>query len=170
MSVAVVSLAGIHAAREVLAPLFLAAVLVIIVHPIRHPLERRGWPRAAATTAVIVVVYLILLALIAMLVFAGIRFTGLVTDFMPELRAQVSDIGTWLGTIGVDQSSIDQATSALQPSQLLGVATSLSGAVVGVFTTLFVVVTYVIFMAVDAARYDGAHALFGDTQGNVLSR
>jgi predicted PurR-regulated permease PerM len=170
LSVAVVSLAGIHAAREVLAPLFLAAVLVIIVHPIRHPLERRGWPRAAATTAVIVVVYLILLALVAMLVFAGIRFTGLVTDYLPQLRDQVSDIGTWLGTIGVDQSSIDQATSALQPSQLLGVATSLSGAVVGVLTTLFVVVTYVIFMAVDAARYDSAHTLFGDTQGNVLSR
>ena len=46
LSAAVVVLAGMHAARDVLAPLFLAAVLVIIVHPIRHPLERRGWPPA----------------------------------------------------------------------------------------------------------------------------
>src|SRR4051794_19616065 len=78
LSLAVVVLGGMHAAREVLAPLLLAAVLVIIVHPIRHPLERRGWRPAAATTLVIVVVYLILLALVAMLVFAGLQFGGLV--------------------------------------------------------------------------------------------
>ena len=170
LSVAVVVLAGMHAARGVLAPLFLAAVLVIIVHPLRHPLEQRGWPRAAATTAVVVVVYLILAALVAMLVFAGVRFTSLVDDYMEQLLAQVSDVGTWLASLGFDQSSIDEATSALQPSQLISLAASLGGAVVGILSTLFVVVTYVIFMAADAGRYDSAHTLFGASQANVLGR
>jgi len=170
LSAAVVALAGIHAAREVLAPLFLAAVLVIIVHPIRHPLERRGWPRPAATTAVIVVVYLILLALIAMLVFAGIEFGGLVREYLDELQSAIGDITTWLASIGVDQSSIDSITNALQPEQLVGVAASLGGAVMGILTTLFVVVTYVIFMSVDAARYDDADILFAPSESNVLGR
>lgn len=170
LSVAVVVLAGMHAARGVLAPLFLAAVLVIIVHPLRHPLEQRGWPRAAATTAVVVVVYLILAALVAMLVFAGVRFTSLVDDYMEQLLAQVSDVGTWLASLGFDQSSIDEATSALQPSQLISLAASLGGAVLGILSTLFVVVTYVIFMAADAGRYDSAHTLFGASQANVLGR
>ncbi len=170
LSAAVVVLAGVHATRDVLAPLFLAAVLVIIVHPVRHPLERRGWHRAAATTVVIVVVYLILLALIAMLVFAGIQFAGLVQDYLTQLQDAAGSITSWLASIGLDQSAVESATNALQPSQLLGVATSISGAVVGVASTLFVVVTYVIFMSVDAARYDGAHAQFGATHGDVLSR
>ena len=107
LSAAVIVLAGVHATREVLAPLFLAAVLVIIVHPIRHPLEHRGWHRAAATTVVIAVVYLILLVLIAMLTFAGIQFAGLVQDYLTELQQSIGDATSWLASIGVDQSSID---------------------------------------------------------------
>ena len=170
LSAAVIVLAGVHATREVLAPLLLAAVLVIIVHPLRHPLERRGWPRAAATTVVIVVVYLILLALIAMLVFAGIQFAGLVQDYLSELQDGIGSITSWLASLGLDQEAVNSARDALQPSQLLGVATSISGAAVGVASTLFVVVTYVIFISVDAARYDDADNLFAATQGNVLGR
>ena len=127
LSAAVVVLAGVHMTREVLAPLFLAAVLVIIVHPIRHPLERRGWHRAAATTVVIVVVYLILLVLIAMLVFAGIQFAGLVQEYLQELQDAVGGATSWLATLGLDQDAVKSATDAFQPSQLLGVATSISG-------------------------------------------
>lgn len=170
LSAAVVVLAGMHMAREVLAPLFLAAVLVIIVHPVRHPLERRGWPRAAATTVVIAVVYLILLALIAMLVFAGVQFAGLVQEYLQDLQDAVGGATSWLASLGLDQDAVGSATDALQPQQLLGVATSVSGAVVGVATTLFVVVTYVIFMSVDAARYDDADAHFGATHTDVLRR
>ena len=170
LSAAVIVLAGVHATREVLAPLFLAAVLVIIVHPIRHPLEHRGWHRAAATTVVIAVVYLILLVLIAMLTFAGIQFAGLVQEYLSELQDAVGGATSWLATLGLDQDAVSSVTDAFQPSQLLGVATSISGAALGVATTLFVVVTYVIFMSVDAARYDGAHVQFGATQGGVLRR
>jgi predicted PurR-regulated permease PerM len=170
LSAAVVVLAGVHAARDVLASVFLAAVLVIIVHPVRHPLERRGWPRAAATTAVIVVVYLILLALIAMLVFAGIEFGGLVRDYLNDLQSATTELTSWLGTLGFDQSSVDSIRDALQPQQLVGVAASLGGAVWGILSTLFVVVTYVIFMSVDAARYDDADTLFAATESNVLGR
>jgi len=170
LSAAVVVIAGMHMAREVLAPLLMAAVLVIIVHPVRHPLERRGWPRAAATTVVIAVVYLILLVLVAMLVFAGIQFAGLVQEYLSDLQDAVGGATSWLASLGLDQDAVSSATDALQPQQLLGVATSISGAVVGVATTLFVVVTYVIFMSVDAARYDDTDVHFGATHADVLRR
>ncbi|MBO3086047.1 AI-2E family transporter [Cellulomonas fengjieae] len=167
---AVIVVAGLHAAREVLAPLFLATVLVIIVHPLRHPLERRGWPRPAATTVVIAVVYLILLVLVAMLVFAGMQFAGLVQTYVSELQDAIGGLSRWLASLGLDRSAVRTATDALQPSQLLGVATSVSGTVVGVASTLFVVVAYVIFVSVDAARYDEADDRFSSTHGDVLAR
>jgi AI-2 transport protein TqsA len=55
LAASVVALAGLYLARDIAGPLILGAVLVIIVHPVRSPLERRGWPRWLATTAVIVV-------------------------------------------------------------------------------------------------------------------
>jgi predicted PurR-regulated permease PerM len=167
---AVVMLAGVHAARGILAPLFLAVVLVILVHPIRYPLERRGWPRWLATTAVIVAAYLILAILIAMLTFAGIRFGQLVTHYLGQLQDAADDVTSWLTSLGLQTSTSDAATHWLQPAQLVSVATTISGAVVGVASAFFVVLAYTIFMAVDAARYESAGETFGATRAGALER
>ncbi|MGG7462980.1 hypothetical protein [Plantibacter sp. YIM 135347] len=74
---AVILLVGMSLARDVLTPLFVAAVLVIIVHPVRTPLERHGSPRWLATTAVIAVAYLVLVVLGAIVH----TVTGLATSF-----------------------------------------------------------------------------------------
>ena len=60
LAAAVIALAGLFFARELVGPLVLGAVLVIIVEPVRRPLARWGWPRWLATTSVIVVAYVIL--------------------------------------------------------------------------------------------------------------
>ncbi|MGY4643215.1 AI-2E family transporter [Cellulomonas sp. URHB0016] len=166
----VLALAGVHAAQDILAPLVLAAVLVVIVHPVRHPLERRGWPRWLATTTVIVLAYLILLVLVAMLVFAGVRFADLVREYLPELQATANTVTDRLAELGFDSAASDATADFLKPSSLLGVATAVSGAVASVASTLFVVVTYVLFMSVDAARYDGARRLFGSERRSELDR
>lgn len=57
LAAAVIALAGVAYAHEVIGPLALAIVFVVICEPVRRPLERRGWPRWAGTTAVIVLAY-----------------------------------------------------------------------------------------------------------------
>ncbi|WP_277956047.1 AI-2E family transporter [Agromyces atrinae] len=167
---AVVALAGLHVARDVVGPLALAAVIVIIVHPVRRPLERRGWPRWAATTAVIVVAYVILATLAALLAFAGFQFARLVADYVDDLQRLADDVIAWLATIGFDQQGADAAASWLQPSTLLGLASSISGAVLAVATAFFFVLAYVIFMAADGARYDRASEVFGEERRPTLER
>ena len=44
IAAAALALVGIWLAKDVLAPVAVAAVIVIIAHPVRRPLERRGWP------------------------------------------------------------------------------------------------------------------------------
>jgi len=166
----VIVLAGVHAARGVLAPALLGAVLVVIVHPLRHPLERRGWPKAAATTVVIVAAYLILAAMMAMLLYAGIKFSGLVAHYAADLRQAATDLGDSLDGLGFDTTTSDVAASVVNPTNIQNVVTHVGGLTLSVASTLFVVVTYVLFMAVDAARYDGARAAFGATQSSVLDR
>ncbi|WP_353807981.1 AI-2E family transporter [Agromyces sp. SYSU T00194] len=167
---AVVVLAGVSFAREIVAPLALAAVIVIIVHPVRHPLERRGWPRWAATTAVIVVGYLILAALAAMLAFAGIRFGALVADYFSQLSDTAGEVIDWLSGLGLEAQAADAVASVLDPSFLFGVAETVSGWVLGILTAFFFVLAYVIFMAADAAHYGDARAAFGGRRDATLAR
>jgi len=161
LAAAVIALAGLAFARDLVGPLVLGAVMVIICHPIRHPLVRRGWPNWAATTAVIVVAYLILGFLALLLVFAGIQFAHLVGDYSDELQGMVQSTMAWLQSFGMDQEGADAAASILKPANILSFATSLGGTVLSVLTAFFFVLAYVIFMAADGARYTHAEKAFG---------
>lgn len=170
LAAAVIALAGLYFARELVGPLVLGAVIVIIVHPVRGPLERRGWPRWLATTAVIVVGYLILAGLVLLLFYAGTQFARLVVDFSDELQATAQGIITWLESLGLDQQASDATGGLLDPSSLLGFAASLGGTAIGILTAFFFVLAYVIFMAADGARYQGAGARFGAARAGTIDR
>ncbi|WP_241245975.1 AI-2E family transporter [Microbacterium sp. 4R-513] len=161
LAAAVVALAGLSFARELVGPLVLGAVIVIICHPVRFPLERRGWPSWAATTAVIVVGYLILAVMVALLWYAGVQFARLVVSYEDELKATAESVVSWLRSIGLDDQAADATASVLRPANVLSFATSLGGTVLSVLTAFFFVVAYVIFMAADGARYSRAEAAFG---------
>ncbi|WP_019180331.1 AI-2E family transporter [Microbacterium yannicii] len=165
-----VLLAGVFFARDIFGPLALAIVLVVICEPVRRPLERRRWPRWTRTTAVIVVAYLVLIGMAALLWLAGTQFARLVADFADELRDQVQGVLSWLQSAGLDQEASDAAASVLDPQTLVGLASSLGGTVLSVATALFFVFAYVIFMAVDAARYRGAERVFGPERRPVIDR
>lgn len=170
LAAAVVVLAGISFARDILGPFALAIVLVVVCEPVRRPLERRGWPRWSGTTAVIVVAYLVLLAMAALLWLAGTQFARLVADYLDQLRAAVDALLAWLQSAGLDQEASDAAASVLDPSTLVGLVSSLGGAVLGVATALFFIFAYVVFMAADAARYASAERLFGAERRPVVAR
>jgi AI-2 transport protein TqsA len=170
LAAAVIALGGLFFARELVGPLVLAAVIVIICHPVRHPLERWGWPRWAATTSVIVVAYLILLVLGLLLFFAVTQFVRLVSDYADELQAAAQSVISWLSSAGLDEQASDATASLLDPSSIVSFVTSLSGTAIGILTALFFVLAYVIFMAADGARYARAETSYGQVAGQSLDR
>ncbi|MET0736455.1 MAG: AI-2E family transporter [Microbacterium sp.] len=161
LAAAVIALAGMFFARELVGPLVLGAVLAIICHPVRHPLERRGWPRWSATTAVITVAYLILAVLVLLLWFAGTQFVRLVADYSDQLQATAQALLSWLQSLGLDEQAADATASLLDPATIASFAASLGGTVLSVLTGFFFVLAYVIFMAADGARYTRAEHAFG---------
>jgi predicted PurR-regulated permease PerM len=170
LAAAVVVLAGLSFARELVGPLAIAAVIVIVCHPVRHPLERLGWPKWAATTAVITVAYLILLGLVALLYYAGRQFAGLVVDMTDQLGATAEGVLQWLRDVGLDEEAADAAASALDPSNLVRWGASLGGTVLQVLTALFFIFAYVIFMAADGARYSRAERAYGASAVPAIRR
>ncbi|WP_347271936.1 AI-2E family transporter [Microbacterium sp. H1-D42] len=171
LAAATVTLLGVHLAQDLLTPLALALVIVIICEPIRRPLERRGWPRWTASTAVIVLSYLILAAMGVLLWIAGAQFVKLIESFASAgLPQPLTDLMAWLQSAGLDEGAADAAASLLDPKTLLSIAGSVWSTMLGVATALFFVCAYVIMMAVDGARYRDAPRLFGAVKGATMSR
>ena len=170
LATTVIVLVGVFLARDIVGPLVLGAVLVIIVMPVRVVLERWGWPRWLATTGVITVAYLVLAALVYMLYYAGTQFVNLVINYASELEQTAQKLVDWLHSTGLDKQAADAAVSILDPSTLLGFATSLGGTALSVLTAFFFVLAYVIFMAADASRYKDAGRVFGAARTATLER
>lgn len=172
LAAVVIVVAGLSFAREVVGPLALAIVIVIICEPVRQPLMRRGLPSWLGTTIVIAVAYVILLAMGALMWFAGVQFAGLVVDLASDgaVTRQLQDLAGWLTDIGLGQEATDAVASLIAPANLLKVVQSVGGTVIATATALFFVFAYIIFMAVDAARYRHAPAVFGRTHSTVIGR
>lgn len=172
LAAATIALAGVYFIREVFGPVALAIVIVVICEPLRRPLERRGWPQWASTTAVISLAYAILLAMGALLWLAGTQFARLISDLTSEggLTRAAEQLVASLQSLGLDQEASDAAASVLDPETLLALARNVGSTVLAVATALFFVCAYIIFMAVDAARYRQAPVLFAATKGQTIAR
>lgn len=165
---AVVVLVGVWFARDILAPAAVAAVVVIIAHPVRFPLERRGWPKWLATTVVVAVAHAILAVLATLLVIASVQFVQLLPDYADELEAAAQSIAEVLASLGLSEEASAAAGSVLDPATLVDLAASVADAVVGFATAFFFVLAYVIFMAADAARFSGLGSLFGSVGADAI--
>ncbi|KQP01654.1 AI-2E family transporter [Leifsonia sp. Leaf264] len=169
LAAASITIAGMAAAKEIIGPIVLSIVLVIIAHPVRAILERRGWARWAATTAVIVVVYLILLALGVLLVTALAQFARLVSESADAFKAQATALTDWIGTLGLSSSQTEALTGAVDPSAFFGVALSLAESTLSSLTVVVLVFAYPLFMAADAAYIAPLFARFRDSHAHVIA-
>ena len=147
---AVVAAFGISAAAAIIAPVFLALILTICVHPLRVALERRGVPRGIATGSVITAVTLLLLAFgYAVLVAFG-QFAELLPEFADEITAWGADVAAWFASIGIGADGLTALFADFDPAALVGFVGGLVGGVVGLTSALVIIFTMLLLMAMDA--------------------
>ncbi|XRD70734.1 AI-2E family transporter [Microbacterium esteraromaticum] len=171
LAAATVTLVGVHLAQDLITPLALALIIVIICEPVRGPLERRGWPRWAASTTVIALAYLVLALMGLLLWIAGAQFVRMIEDLASAGMPQpLDELIALLQTAGLGAGLAEAASGLLDPSLLLGIARSAWSATLGTATALFFVCAYVIMMAVDGSRYRDAPRLFGAAKGPTMAR
>ncbi|GAA1526063.1 putative PurR-regulated permease PerM [Agromyces terreus] len=152
-TLAVIGLAQIS---SIVAPVFLALVLTICVHPLRVALERRGVPRGIATGAVIVAVVALLLVFGYAVLVALSQFAELLPQFAPEIHAWIAGVGTWLASVGIDSAEISAALGSFDVGQIAQVVWGLAGGLVGLTSTFVIIFTMLLLMAMDAALLPAA--------------
>ncbi|GGF16334.1 AI-2E family transporter [Subtercola lobariae] len=169
LAAAVIVIVGFYLGRSVVGPFVLAAVIVIIVHPLRHPLEKRGVPRWLATTAVIVAAYLILAVMAVLIAIAATQFISLLTQSSGQVSTIVSQATTALHGFGIDVSSLSSAGSALDPATLITAVKSVAGYLASTATAFFFILAYIIFMGADAARLGQVPARFARAKSQTIA-
>ena len=153
LAAATVTVAGIKSISSLVAPTFLALVLVIAVHPLHGWLCRHhvaGW---IATVAAIVLAYAIVLVLVLTLLISAARLAALVPEYEDEARSLVDDLGSWLGSLGVQSTESTTLLSSLDLGRVADLVTSLLGGLLGVLSNLFFLVTLLLFLTADASWF-----------------
>ena len=151
VAAATVAVFGMAAARSVVAPVFLALVLTICMHPVRRMLERRGVPRGLATGSAIVAVFALLAGFFAALYIALVQFTVLLPEYADEIEAALASLATGLEAIGIGAAQAETIVGGLEPSGVIELVTSFLGGITGIVFSLVIVLTLLILMAMDAS-------------------
>jgi len=146
-----ITLAGVRSVSGIIAPTFLALLLVITVHPIRSWLESKGVPAWVASIVTVLLTYLIIIALTLSLIVAVGRMAAIVPQYSGRIDNLVTDIGAWLQKRGVGQDQVNSVVNSLDIGKLVGYATTILSAVVGILTNLLFIALTLIFMTFDTS-------------------
>jgi len=168
LAAATITIAGLYLARSVIGTLAIAALVVMVAHPVRHRLERRGVPSPVGTAAVIAVAYLILLIMGLLLIIAVAQFVGLLPQYAEQFAALESQLVGLVAQLGVESSDAQSLIASISPAKLLELAGAVSSAVLGAGSAFFFVLAYIVFMAADAGGFGGLIQRFADSKASLI--
>ncbi|WP_308250110.1 AI-2E family transporter [Sphaerisporangium fuscum] len=146
---AVIVLAGIKAIDSIVGPVVLALVLTIAVSPIRSWLTRRRAPGWLVVLVPLSVVLVVLLGMVATLTAAVVQMAVLLPGYAPQFDKLVADAQKWAAGHGI-APQVNKALQSLDPGKIFEFAQGLLSSVLGVVSSLFLVVVLLLAMSLDA--------------------
>ncbi|WP_300012374.1 AI-2E family transporter [Pseudonocardia sp.] len=164
---AVVTIAGLQAFGGLLGPLFLALVLIVTVAPIATALRRRGLPRWLATLVTLGAVYAILLGLVAAVVYAVAELARVLPSYGPEINAVLADASGVLQSLGVGPQQIQAALDQFDLGSVVGVLQGFLASLAGVLSTVLLILSVLLFMAMDSATFGERLRALGGSRPHV---
>ena len=158
---------GLRGLSEIVGPVFLALVLVIATQPMRVAAVRRGVPGWVASIVALVLIYLGLLGFTLAMSLSVASFATLLPTYEDEANQMLDSVASWLTAQGFGEEQLQRAVSGLDLGRVVELAGSLASGLLEVVTGLFLVITLVLFMVADSARFSAklrrlpqAHAPF----------
>lgn len=163
-----ISLGGARAISDIIGPTVLALVLTITVHPLRRRLVRRGIPEWLVSLIAVVSVYVLLLGVTLAVIYSIGRLAALIPQYTADLDQYVTDLGDWLEGLGLGEEQIAAMAKAIDPGSLVGVATAIFGATLGLASNLFFIVTVALFMAFDTGSLERGLSRLRDQKPDLV--
>jgi AI-2 transport protein TqsA len=164
----VITVAGLQAFGGLLGPLFLALVLVVGVSPLAEWLRRRGLPRWTAFLVTLVGTYAILFALVGALAWAVAQLTLVLPSYSGQLNALLQSASDLFVRFGGGPLQIQDVLGQFDVASLLGFVQGLVGQAAGLLTNFVLVLSVLLFMAIDSAGWPDRLRLIGRQRPHVV--
>jgi AI-2 transport protein TqsA len=158
---ATVAVAGLRAVAWLVAPVFLALVIVIALAPIQGWLRRIGVPRWLATTVLLVLVWTVLLAFVALLIVSAAQFAALLPDYSGRAEFLIGSVVADLNDAGLVSGQLSDLVQQIDYGQLVGLATDILARLTSTATTLLLLLSAMVFMAIESSGFGRRMALVG---------
>ena len=137
--------------QAIAAPIFLALILTITVHPLRARLARWGLPDWAASLIIVLTTYLVILGVCLMLLVSLGRLAVLLPRYEPEMMDILQTLGASLKDLGVGAAQVEAMVRTLDVTRLVPFATDVLSGVLGLLSNVFFIATLLLFMAFDSS-------------------
>lgn len=147
---AVITLAGIQAVASIFGPVVLALTLVIAVSPLRDWLSRRHAPGWVQVAAPLTVVLLVLLGMVAILTLAAAQLAILAPTYSVQFNRLVVDLQNWAAGLGYGSEQLNKALASFDPGKVIELAQSVLSGLLGILSSLFLIVVLLLAMSLDA--------------------
>jgi AI-2 transport protein TqsA len=150
LAATVITVDGLRAAADTIAPIVLALVLTATAHPVLGWCRRRGLPQWLAVVATLLVVYAVVIGLVLALAASLGRLTSVLPEYSEQWTELLDDVRAGLQHLGLDADETRQALDGVQLQSVVGFLGQLFGGLLGVLGGLLFVLATVAFMCVDA--------------------
>jgi predicted PurR-regulated permease PerM len=154
---------------SILAPVLLALVLVIGVHPLTGILRRHGAPQWLAVTITLVTLLVVIVGLTAAFAISLAELGTILPAYQDQFVALLTDLRSWLASFGIGPNQLQAALGSISFANLAGIFTDLLAALAAVFSNLLFLVFVMLFMGLDAAPFSRRLALAGSHRASVTA-
>jgi AI-2 transport protein TqsA len=147
---AVIVIAGLRGAANLVGPIFLALVFTVLVHPIQGWTRRKGWPVWTGVIGAILTIYAILIAFAVAVIASVAKFASLIPQYQDNAQDVVTNLTDQLDQMGVGAKEQKAIADSLDLGKLADFFLDLLGSIASVCSSLFFIIVLVLFLAFDA--------------------
>ncbi|MGZ4505657.1 MAG: AI-2E family transporter [Blastococcus sp.] len=164
---ATIAVAGLREIAWLIGPVFLALVVVIALAPVQSWLRRHGAPRWLATTVLLVLVWTVLLAFVALLVLSVAQLAALLPNYSAQAEHLINGVVRNLNNAGIVSGQLSDLVKKIDYGQLVGVASGLLSSLTSAATTLLLLLSALVFMAIESSGFAHRVSLVGDERPHL---
>ena len=161
LAAATIAIAGLRAVAWLIAPVFLALVVVIALAPVQSWLRRIGVPHWLATIVLLILVWAVLLAFVALLIASAAQLAALLPDYAGQAERLINEVVAELNTAGIVSGQVSDLVADIDYGEVVGLATGLLTQLMGAASTLVLLLSALVFMAIESSGFGRRMALVG---------
>ena len=167
LAAATIAVAGMRAVAWLVAPVFLALVVVVALAPVQGWLRKIGVPRWLATTVLLILVWAVLLAFVALLVISAAQLAALLPDYSGRAQQLINEVVADLNSAGIVSGRLSDLIGQIDYGSIVGLATGLLSQLLGTASTLVLLLSALVFMAIESSGFPRRMALVGEERPHL---